>query len=52
MPQLLSIYLVQHGVKKHIISNGARAWNTILLTFDFRLAVLALVDTDEFTEHE
>ncbi|MHC5938749.1 hypothetical protein [Nostoc sp.] len=40
--------LVQHGANKHTISNSARAWNTIiltfdfwLLTFDFRLAVLA-----------
>ena len=27
--------LVQHGVNKHTISNGAKARNTILLTFDF-----------------
>ncbi|MEH2205483.1 MAG: hypothetical protein V7K53_15610 [Nostoc sp.] len=29
-----AIALVQHGVNKHTISNGARAWNIILLTFD------------------
>ncbi|MEH1821833.1 MAG: hypothetical protein V7L31_22600 [Nostoc sp.] len=26
---------------EHTISNGARTWNTIILTFDFRLGVLS-----------
>jgi hypothetical protein len=34
-------YLVQHGVNKQTITNGAKAWNTVLLTFDFRFAVVA-----------
>nr|WP_104906547.1 N-acetyltransferase [Nostoc sp. 'Lobaria pulmonaria (5183) cyanobiont'] len=33
--EVIIIVLVQLGVNKHTISNGARAWNTILLTFDF-----------------
>lgn len=33
-------HLLQHGVNKHTIQNDAKARNTILLTFDFRAAVL------------
>ncbi len=38
--------LVQYGGNKHTIQNGTKARNTILLTFDFRKAVLVLLDPD------